>query len=253
MRLYISYRPDDKGFVGRMRLHLQELLPELEVKQSDPHRNIETIDSVIQDMDIVLVVIGASWLHSNEQKTIFLDSPDDYVRKELTAALKSAHIRIAPLLLDNARMPGKEDLPFELIAFARINATTIRHNSFESDLMAVIEMLRSPEEESSWSPSVEYGTIQIRVKEGGPIMRYLETEYPPVTIMIDGEDVGTIHLINKTFEQNVLPGEHVVALKPGAKTGTQCECRVLVRQGQTTALSAERNWFIGTLSLRPAN
>ena len=84
-------------------------------------------------------------------------------------------------------------------------------------------------------------------------MRYVETDYPPVTIVIDGEDVRAMHLINKTFDQNVMPGEHVVALRTGNKPVRQCECRVFVSQGQTSVLYAERNWFIGTISLRVAN
>jgi hypothetical protein len=50
-----------------------------------------------------------------------------------------------------------------------------------------------------------------------------------------------------------MPGEHVVTLITGDKPVRQCECRVLVRQGQTSVLYAERNWFIGTISLMPAN
>jgi hypothetical protein len=250
MRLYISYRLDDKGFVGRMRLHLQELLPVLEVKQSDPRVNVETIDSIIKDIDVVLVVIGANWLRTNKQSARILNSPDDYVYCELSAALKYAHIRIAPLLIDGARMPGKQDLPFEVSAFATINAATIKHASFEKDLMEVVETLRSPGDESSWFPSVEYGTIQIRSKAGGFIKHYLETDYPPVTVIIDGEEVGTMQLINKTFQQNVMPGEHVVTLKPTDRTIRQCECRVFIRQGQTSVLYAERNPFWGTLSIK---
>ena len=246
MRLYISYRPDDKGFVGRMRLHLQELLPALEVKQSRPDANAETIDSIIRDMDIMLVVIGSNWLHLNIPSAS-LNSPNDYVRHELIAALKFSHIRIAPLLVDDARMPGKQDLPSELTAFATRNAATIKHASFEKDLMAVAEMLRSPENESSWFPSVEYGTIQIHSKEGGFVKRYLETDYPPVTVMIDGEEVGTMQLINNTFEQKVTPGEHIVILKPADKTIRQCEYCVLVRQGQPSVCIAEVRIFIARL------
>jgi hypothetical protein len=252
-RWYISHRPDDKGFVGRMRVHLQELVPGLEVKQSDPRVNSSTIGSIIEEMDTVLVVIGPNWLRQVKQALPFLDSPGDHVRHELTAALQYSHILIAPLLLDGVKMPGKAALPPGLSAFSKINATTIRHTAFESDLLTVVEMLRTPGEESSWAPTVEYGTIQISGKQGGFILRYLETEYAPVTIMIDGEEVGAMHLLNKTFEQKVKPGEHLVTLRSEDKPVKRCECRVLVRQGQTSLLYAERNWFIGTMSLTPVN
>jgi hypothetical protein len=253
MRCYISYRPEDKGFVARMRFGLQKLLPELEVRQSNPQGNNESIASIIENVDAVLVVIGAGWLRSAGASNTFLASPDDYVRHELTAALNNPHIRIAPLLLDDARMPGKDVFPTELRAFATVAAATIKGDSFEADLQRAIEMLRTPDDESSWFPTVEYGTVQIRCNQGGLVKRYLETEHTPVTIMIDGEDVGAMHLINKTFEQKLTPGEHVVALRSGDIPVRRCECRVFVRQGQTSVLRAERNWFVGTLSLRSDN
>ncbi|MBX7109010.1 MAG: toll/interleukin-1 receptor domain-containing protein [Chitinophagales bacterium] len=253
MRLYISYHPDDKGFVGRLRLYIQEHLPALEVKQSNPQTTAATIDSIIRDMDVVLVVIGKNWLRTVKQSATILNAPGDYVNRELTAALKNTHIRIAPLLIDEARMPGKQDIPPSLTAFATIHAATIRNTSFEKDVMQVVEMLRSPGDESAWLPSVEYGTIQIRTKKGGFISHYLETEYPPAIILIDNETVGTLQLINKTFEHKVIPGEHIVAIKPGNKVGKQCECRIKVRSQQVSVLYADRNAHWGTLSLRSEN
>jgi hypothetical protein len=253
MRLYISYRFPDKGFVGRLRLHLPDLLPEADVKQSNPVGNIAAIDALIKATDVLMVVIGPNWLGYSRASASLLQSPDDRVRCELTAALKYPHVRIAPLLLEDAQMPAKEDLPAALASFAKINATIIRHTSFDADVTAAIEMLQSSNEESSWSPSIAYGTIRVLSKKQGLVNRYFETDYPPVTIMIDGEAVGTMRLFNRSFEQNVTPGEHVVTIKSADRTISPRECRISVRPGQTTVLNAERNWFLGTISLQPVN
>ena len=253
MRWYISYRPEDKGFVSRMRFQLLDLLPGLEVQQSDPHRNVQSINSIIEKSDILLVVIGAGWNRNDPQAHNHPDAEGDHIRQELTAAFHFSHIKIAPLLIEDTRMPGKADLPPALSRFAKINASSIRDATFEQDIKKVVDMLRSPDDGSSWSPSVEYGTIQINVNKGNLVKRYLETDYPPVTVIIDGEDVGTMRLLNKGFEHKVLPGEHVVAIRTGDKPVRQCETRVAVRQGKISVLQAERNLFWGSISLRPVS
>lgn len=253
MQAYISFRTDDKGFVGRLRLSLNELLPELNVKQSNQFGSTESIESIIQKTDVLIIVIGKCWLHSNSRETNLLHAPGDHVRRELIAALKFPSIRIAPVLIEDVKMPSKMEMPQELISFTKINAATIKHNSFEKDVMRVVEMLKAPGDESAWLPSVAYGTIQIKSPSGGIVKRYLETEFSPVTVILDSEEVGTMRLINNTFELKVLPGKHKISLKPGDKTGSRCECPVLVKQGQITVLTAERNSFTGSLSLQSAN
>jgi hypothetical protein len=42
-------------------------------------------------------------------------------------------VRVIPILVEGAPMPGREDLPRSLVGLARRNALFIRHESFRSD------------------------------------------------------------------------------------------------------------------------
>lgn len=81
----------------------------------------------------VLVVIGPKWLTGTEQRDRRrLDDPDDLVRLEIEAAL-ARDVRVIPILVGDAVMPGRDDLPESLAGLARRNALLIRHESFHSD------------------------------------------------------------------------------------------------------------------------
>jgi hypothetical protein len=70
-----------------------------------------------------------------------LDDPDDIVRLEIEAAL-ARDVRVIPILVGDAVMPGRGDLPESLAGLTRRNALFIRYESFRYDaerLVAAIE------------------------------------------------------------------------------------------------------------------
>ena len=95
----------------------------------------------------LLAVIGPNWLTATDERgRRRLDDPDDFVRLEIEAALARG-VRVIPILVEGAVMPGREDLPESLAGLAHRNALLIRHESFRSDagrLVTAIERVLAP-------------------------------------------------------------------------------------------------------------
>ncbi len=93
----------------------------------------EVINERVAECDIMLVVIGPSWLAACDTASRRrLEDPNDVVRVEIEAALKR-DIRVIPILVDGAEPPRAEDLPESLAPLAYRQATPLSHESFTSD------------------------------------------------------------------------------------------------------------------------
>jgi hypothetical protein len=93
----------------------------------------EEISRAVAACQVLLVVIGPNWLTvTDERSRRRLDDPDDIVRLEIEAAL-TRDVRVIPILVEGAVMPGRQDLPESLVRLGRLNALHIRHESFRSD------------------------------------------------------------------------------------------------------------------------
>jgi hypothetical protein len=98
----------------------------------------EAIVVAVESCAVLLAVIGPQWLiAADEQGRRRLEDPDDIVRLEIEAAL-SRGVRVIPILVEDAAMPRRQDLPAPLGALARRNAFTIRHESFRYDAERLI-------------------------------------------------------------------------------------------------------------------
>jgi len=82
----------------------------------------EFIKKKIKECDIFLTIVGDRWTEILKARR---DDPKDFVRIEIQTALESKKI-VVPILVDNASMPRKEDLPLELEDFAYKEARELR-------------------------------------------------------------------------------------------------------------------------------
>jgi TIR domain-containing protein len=102
----------------------------------------EAISRAVAVCQVLLADCGPTWLTATDQRGgRRLDDPDDIVRLEIEAALARG-VRVIPILVEGAVMPGRDDLPESLVGLARRNALLIRHESFRSDagrLVSAIE------------------------------------------------------------------------------------------------------------------
>jgi hypothetical protein len=92
---------------------------------------------------VLLALIGRNWLHAADKRgRRRLNSPEDFVRLEIAAALRR-DIAVIPLLVQGATMPSKEELPPDLQALAWRNAAELRHTRWDADFAELAATLQS--------------------------------------------------------------------------------------------------------------
>jgi len=105
---------------------------------------VKTIEETVGSCDVLIAVIGSRWLTCTDaQGARRLDSPEDFVRTEIAAALRR-DIRVIPVLVDGALMPRSTDLPNDLKQLVRRNALEVGDTHFDDDcrrLIAAIEQV----------------------------------------------------------------------------------------------------------------
>ncbi len=149
-KIFISYRREDSQYQAD-RLHAA-----LKRHVDDPRRDIfididnipigvdfaDHLDAQVAQCDVLLAVIGPSWLTVRNPKTgqRRLDDPKDFVRVEIASALKRG-IPVAPVLLDGTPFPSEGDLPDDLKPLARRNGAEVRRTNFDADTERMIQGL----------------------------------------------------------------------------------------------------------------
>ena len=151
--IFVSYRRHETSHLaGRLYDRLADRFGEgqvfIDVDTVEPGMDFgDEISRAVATCKVLLAVIGPSWLTTtDEQGRRRLDDQDDIVRLEIEAALARG-VRVIPILVEGAVMPGRQDLPESLADLARRNALLIRHESFRSDagrLVAAIERILAP-------------------------------------------------------------------------------------------------------------
>src|SRR2546426_7810650 len=127
-RIFISYRRGDTGgYAGRVcdRLTARFGSDQVLMDVQDIHAGqnfVTSIEDTIATCDCVIVVIGPRWLETVQKR---LQSSDDFVRHEISSALKR-HIAVIPVLVGRANMLTAADLPTELTELSLRNAIEIR-------------------------------------------------------------------------------------------------------------------------------
>ena len=146
-QIFISYRRDEsQAWAGRISDRLDSQLGSnhvfLDVDSIDLGVDfIDAIEKSVGSCDALIAVIGRNWLISADKEgKRRLDNPEDFVRIEIATALKRG-VRVIPVLIDGAIMPGSAELPDDLKALARRNALEIRHNRFNDDCRLLIAAL----------------------------------------------------------------------------------------------------------------
>jgi hypothetical protein len=131
-KIFISYRRDDSGYVAGMlaqRLQGQFGKDAVFLDVDNIPFGLDFRDHIaraVGQCDVLLALIGDSWIAATSadgQRRI--DSPTDFVRLELEAALTRT-IPVVPVLVDKARMPTEGELPASLHGLVYRNAAEIR-------------------------------------------------------------------------------------------------------------------------------
>ena len=164
--IFINYRRDDSApYAGRLYDHLRRSFPGrkvfMDIDAIDPGEDfVDAINRTLESSRVVLAVIGRTWTAATDETgRRRLDSPDDYVVRELSAALAS-QARVIPVLVGGAAMPRTDALPVPLAALARRNAIEVSDSRFSFDadrLVAAIRKHLDPdgEHDSSREPRLD--------------------------------------------------------------------------------------------------
>jgi TIR domain/WD domain, G-beta repeat len=146
-RVFISYRRQDaQSSAGRIYDQLVDRFgPDrifMDVDNLPPGADFKkVITEAVSQCRVLLAIIGPGWVDARERRRRRLDDPGDLVRMEIAAAL-ARDILVIPILVEDAAMPRRHELPGNLAELAGRNAHRVRHDSFRSDvgrLLAAIE------------------------------------------------------------------------------------------------------------------
>jgi hypothetical protein len=146
-RILVSYRRDDSAaYAGRLADRLREHFGRdnvfVDIDTIRPGEDfVERIDQSVGTCDVLVAVIGRSWLTAaDSQGRRRLDREDDFVRMEIAKALEY-HRRVIPALVGDAAMPEATQLPQDLAALSRKQAIEISDSRFHHDVDHLIEAL----------------------------------------------------------------------------------------------------------------
>ncbi len=147
MRIFICYRHEDSaGEALALKTLLKHLRPDFEVfmdVDSIPAGIdfVQRLTDEVQRCDVLVALIGAKWLDArDESQNRRLENSNDYVRIEISAALQR-DILVIPILLNNTKMPRKDQLPLDLANLPFRSALYFRHESFPSDVGRLVDQL----------------------------------------------------------------------------------------------------------------
>ena len=136
-RVYLSYQHEDSERIAqrltkRLAEHFEVVVPAVEP------------ESAVLQADVVVAVIDAGWTDIMGQPRS--DSSSDRVSAEIAAALRSG-VLVIPVLIDDARMPTRSELPETLADLAGKRAVIVGTDSFISDSSQLISSIerRVPE------------------------------------------------------------------------------------------------------------
>lgn len=110
---------------------------------------VELIQQQLRGCRVLLALIDPDGVTAADSKgRRRLDLPNDYVRIEVSTALRR-RIRVVPILIDGAEMPEEEALPDDLEGLARRNALELDFKRFDAEagrlVAAVRRILETPE------------------------------------------------------------------------------------------------------------
>jgi len=147
LRIFLNYRREDSsGHAGRLYDDLAERFDESEVfidiDKIEPGLDfVEAIERALEGCDVVLALIGKHWLTITDARgERRIDSPDDYVRLELEAALARG-TRVIPVCVQGSEMPNSLDLPESLRGLARRHAIDLSDKRWRHDVESLASVL----------------------------------------------------------------------------------------------------------------
>jgi len=150
IRILLSYRREDTSrYAGRLYEALAQRFGEdhvfMDIDSMGPGDFREAVEQSVVEADVLLVVIGRSWLTATDSDgRRRLDNPSDWVRVEIEHALER-DTRVIPLLVQGAEMPSPDDLPESVRALWNRQAVVLDDERWRDDVQRLIAYLEKLE------------------------------------------------------------------------------------------------------------
>lgn len=210
--IFISYRrSDSQGEAGRL---FDELVKEfgqesvfMDVAAIDAGSDFrKAISDSVGSCDVLLAMLGSEWLHAtDEQGSRRLDSAADYVRLEISVALRR-DIAVVPVLLRGAKMPRADELPGDLADLAYRNAVELTHARWKSDVQVLIKALRPMMGQAASSGSVAAHHGELDAEAVQRISRELATYIGPIAEIVvrrSAGHCGSLEELHRTVAEEI--------------------------------------------------
>jgi hypothetical protein len=146
-RIFISYRREDTAAAAgriydRLVAHYGRNQVFMDVDSIEiGERFSDVVNRTVGTCDILLALIGDRWLTLHDARGhTRLSNPEDWVRMEIAAALRR-NIRVVPVLVNGASVPGRSELPSDLGDLALRHACEVTHGRFHSDVDRLLTSL----------------------------------------------------------------------------------------------------------------
>ena len=143
-KVFISYRRDDSApYAGRLYDRLADAIGQQNIFMDVDSISFgldfaEAIQGAVSSCDVLLAIIGPEWLTVEHKGRRRLDDPDDFVRLEIEAALER-NVRVVPVLVDEAELPQRDELPESLRPLVRRQTLRLSHDQFRLESQRLID------------------------------------------------------------------------------------------------------------------
>jgi hypothetical protein len=148
--IFIGYRRDDTADVaGRVYDHLEAKFGAKAIFKDVDSIPVGTkfkeyIPTIVEQCQFFLALIGPGWLGARGEGGRRIDDPEDFVRLEVEAALRSFGVQLLPVLVNGAKMPNASQLPQALSPLADHHAAVIRRDpDFRADVERLIRTIEA--------------------------------------------------------------------------------------------------------------
>jgi TIR domain len=148
MKVFLSYRRSDSAKdVDRIEKTLRARLAAVEIFRDvasidSGERWFDKIKAAIASCDLMLVIIGPTWLTVATHGVRRLDDPTDVVRMEIAWGLEQ-RTQLIPVLVDGASFPPQAALPPDIQNLVWTTAHVIGKRTVKKDLTALLQRMGS--------------------------------------------------------------------------------------------------------------
>lgn len=145
--VFISYRRGDRpGYAARLTDALERSFGAdrvfRDVEDIAPGANFaQVISHRLDEVDVVLALIGPTWLQAGPDGTSRLSDPNDFVRLEILSALNTG-TPVWPVLVNGARLPDASELPIELRPLLSRQAVVLSDTGWHADVAQLSAALK---------------------------------------------------------------------------------------------------------------